>query len=93
MVADQLASRGLTIAAHLAIGGEDSEAGAWLDIASRQAVGAGRFTARHLIGVGEWLVGGWCLLIAGRFILDPLWRSVLLDSPLAALGRLISGLP
>ncbi len=50
-------------------------------------------TGRHLAVLGENLMLIWCFAIACRMLFDPLWRSVAMDSPLAAFGRLISGMP
>ena len=50
-------------------------------------------TGRHLAVAGENLMLIWCFAIAGRILFDPLWRSVLVDSPLAAFGRLVTGMP
>ncbi len=50
-------------------------------------------TGRHLAVLGENLLLIWCFAIACRMLFDPLWRSVAMDSPLAAFGRLITGMP
>lgn len=50
-------------------------------------------TGRHLAVLGENLMLIWCFAIACRLLFDPLWRSVAMDSPLAAFGRLITGMP
>lgn len=65
----------------------------WLDVASRRANEASRRTGRHLIQIGEWVLGFWILFIGLRIIADPMWRNILLESPLAAFGRVLVGLP
>ena len=50
-------------------------------------------TGRHLAVIGENLMLIWCFAIACRMLFDPLWRSVAMDSPLAAFGRLVTGMP
>ena len=50
-------------------------------------------TGRHLAAVGENLMLLWCFAITCRMLFDPLWRSVAMDSPLAAFGRLVTGMP
>ena len=50
-------------------------------------------TGRHLAVLGENLLLIWCFAIACRVMFDPLWRSVAMESPLAAFGRLVTGMP
>jgi hypothetical protein len=50
-------------------------------------------TARRLNRFSEWAVTFWVVIATGRFFLDSLWRDVLVESPLAALGRLMAGMP
>ncbi len=50
-------------------------------------------TGRHLGSIGESLLLIWCVAIACRILFDPLWRSVAMESPLAAFGRLVTGMP
>ncbi len=50
-------------------------------------------TGRHLGQVGEVMLLIWCVAITCRMLFDPLWRSVVMDSPLAAFGRLVTGMP
>lgn len=50
-------------------------------------------TGRHLAVLGENLMLIWCFAITCRILFDPLWRSVAMDSPLAAFGRLVTGMP
>ncbi len=50
-------------------------------------------TGRHLGVIGENLMLIWCFAITCRLLFDPLWRSVAMDSPLAAFGRLVTGMP
>ncbi len=92
-VVDLLATAGLDVATKLRLPADQIESTDWVEIAGRQVAGTARRTARHLIALSECVLGLWCLAIAARFALDPLWRSLLFDSPLAAFGRLVSGLP
>ncbi len=43
--------------------------------------------------LSEWAITFWVVIAIGRFFLDSVWRDVLVDSPLAALGRLVTGMP
>jgi hypothetical protein len=52
-----------------------------------------RRLTQQLLALSELVVMFWCLAIAIRVVLDPLWRAMLWESPLAALGRLFFGLP
>lgn len=92
-VAHQLTGRGLKIVSHIQLPTDQLESSDWLEMASQQASGAGRRTARHITLLAECGLALWFMLIVGRFMMDPIWRLVLLDSPLAAFGRLLSGLP
>ncbi len=92
-VAAQLASRGVEVVAQLQLPSDQLDSADWLEVASRQASGAGRRTGRNLVWLSEGILTAWCLLILARMMIDPMWRMVLIDSPLAAFGRLVSGLP
>lgn len=46
-----------------------------------------------LTRLGEWGLTFWVLIAASRFFLDSAWRDVLVNSPLAAFGRLLAGMP
>lgn len=50
-------------------------------------------TGRRLTRLSEWTLAFWVVLAVGRFFADALWRDVLVDSPLSALGRLMAGMP
>jgi hypothetical protein len=52
-----------------------------------------RWAIQKSLTLTEWIVMFWCMAIAIRLVLDPVWRTMLLDNPLAALGRLFVGLP
>ena len=52
-----------------------------------------RWLLQQSLAASELVVMFWCLAIAIRMVLDPLWRAMLWDNPLAALGRLFLGLP
>ncbi len=41
----------------------------------------------------EWVLWFWVYTLAIRLVLDSMWRQVLFDNPLAALGRILWGLP
>ncbi len=92
-VADQLAKAGIPKAASLQLSLDVNESSDWISYASLKASEASRKGGRNLILLSEAALAFWCLLIANRICLDPLWRGLLLDSPLAALARLFSGMP
>lgn len=48
---------------------------------------------RRLTRLSEWGLMFWVVIALGRFSIDTLWRDVLVESPLAALGRLLAGMP
>ncbi len=52
-----------------------------------------RWIVQKLQLTAEVVVLFWCMTLVIRICLDPLWRTMLWDSPLAALGRLFLGLP
>lgn len=92
-VARQLEHVGIVAAGKLTLadirgGNED-----WMERASASANTTGRRLARNLSLISEIVVGVWFALIVFRLVADPLWRNVLLESPLAALGRLLTGMP
>lgn len=92
-VARQLEHVGIIAAGKLTLadvrgGNED-----WMERASASANTTGRRLARNLSLISEIVVGVWFALIVFRLVADPLWRTVLLESPLAALGRLLTGMP
>lgn len=92
-VARQLGHVGVPAVGKLEIadvrGGNDD----WMERASTGVNTTGRRLARNLTTVSEACVGFWIVVILVRLASDPLWRTVLLESPLAALGRLIVGMP
>lgn len=92
-VAEQLSRMGVPVTGAVKIGADDTEQSDWMDFAKRQASKATRQAGRHLTRNSEWALWFWVYMIAIRFVLDSMWRSVLLESPLAALGRVIVGLP
>jgi hypothetical protein len=92
-VAEQLAAIGLKVVSRIQLPADQIDSADWLELAGQQASGAGRRTARHLILVAEGCLAFWLVLIVARGLFDPLWRFMLLDSPLAAFGRLVSGMP
>lgn len=92
-VAQQLVSQGLPVVATVQLPSDELDSTDWLELAGRQASGAGRKTAKNLTLLSEAVVTVWCVAILARFLFDPLWRQVLIDNPLAAFSRLIAGLP
>jgi hypothetical protein len=52
-----------------------------------------RRLVQQSLALSEFVVLFWCLAIGIRMVLDPLWRAMLWENPLAALGRLFVGLP
>lgn len=93
VVANQLAADGLAVIDRLNLGGVVSDPEDWFEATSRTAAMLSRRFARGMTSISEWALMIWCCGIAIRFILDPLWRNVLVESPLAGLGRLVIGLP
>lgn len=66
------------------------------DVADRARLNAsklGRFIGARIQRIGEWALWFWVYMITFRLVLDPMWRSVLFESPLAALGRVLVGMP
>ncbi len=92
-VAHQLTFEGIPVVGRFELPVAETEQPDWIEIASRQAGSASRRVASQLTRLSEWALGFWCVLIVGRLALDPMWRSVLIESPLAALGRLVVGMP
>ncbi len=87
-VAEELAQDSIPLAATLQLPRKVDD-GAPTPGDSRPVIRAGRPLTR----LSEWAVTFWVVLAVGRFFLDSVWRDVLVDSPLAALGRLMSGMP
>jgi len=88
-VAEQLALDSIPIAGTLrlpAVGGEN-------DVAVLIPEKLVKRTAHRVTRISEWAVTFWVIIATGRFFLDSLWRDVLVESPLAALGRLMAGMP
>lgn len=92
-VATLLASRDLPTIGKVELTGDQIESSDWLELASRQASSTGRTAARNLTSLSELVIGFWCILILLRAAFDTHWLSLFLESPLGALGRLLSGLP
>ena len=89
-VAKQLAMEGLPVVAELKlapIGPEPISRTSGFTSALKNTLG------RHLGNVGEGLLMIWCVAITCRILFDPLWRNVAIESPLAAFGRLVTGMP
>lgn len=92
-VANQLALQGLPVAGRVCVPTIHIYDGDWMNQTSEHATVVGRGVARHLLQIGEGVVAFWFILLMIRFLLDPMWRSVLADSPLHALARILVGLP
>ena len=93
-VALQLARDGLPCVGNVVLPGADEAAG--IPIARRLVTGIRNLPkqfAQRFSRLSELALIAWCGLIVFRLLADPLWRDVLASSPLAAFGRLISGLP
>lgn len=86
-VAEDLACDSIPLAGTLQLS-QDDEVGS-----SDQPANAPQVQARRLNRLSEWAVTFWAVLAVGRFFFDSVWRDVLIDSPLAALGRIMSGMP
>lgn len=90
-VASSLHVLGLPVLGHVQLRNSLEHAG---DVSlARRISNARRWLLRQSQAVSEVVVLFWCLAIAIRMVLDPLWRAMLWDNPLAALGRLFIGLP
>lgn len=92
-VAQQLAKLGIPLVGQMSVPGHELASGDWIDTVSRKASQTGRKAARHLTRVAEVTLALWVILIVCRVIGDGMWRSVFWDSPLAAFGRLLLGMP
>lgn len=92
-VADQLAKVGIPRVADLELNLDANDSSDWISIASQRATEASRKGGRNLVMLSEAALALWCLLIVARLGIDPLWRGLMLDSPLAALARLFTGMP
>ncbi len=89
-VAKQLAIDGLPVVVALKLaplGPETTSRTTGFVTAMKNTVG------RHLSNLGEGLLMIWCVTITCRILFDPLWRTVAIESPLAAFGRLVTGMP
>jgi hypothetical protein len=92
-VSVQLSRAGIPVVAHVQVTCDQLDSTDWLALASEKASSVTRTGRRNLILFSEVVLGLWCLMIVGRLVLDPLWRSFLVESPLGALGRLFTGMP
>jgi hypothetical protein len=92
-VAAQLSREGLPEVAHVQLSSDQLESTDWLALAGQKASTAGRTGGRNLVLLSESFLALWCVVILGRICFDPLWRGLLVDSPLGALGRLLTGMP
>jgi hypothetical protein len=93
-VAAELSRDGLPCVASLVLPGSSSAEGSGIARGLVDTVAElPRRVARRFARLNELTLLGWCGLIGFRFIAEPMWRDMLTHSPLAAFGRLISGLP
>lgn len=60
---------------------------------TRRFVDVRRWLMQQCLALAELVVLFWCLAILIRMILDPLWRGLVWENPLAGLARLFVGLP
>jgi hypothetical protein len=92
-VAAQLSRAGLPEVARVQLSSDQLDSSDWLARAGQRASTAGRTSGRNLVLLSESMLALWCAIIVGRICFDPLWRSLLIDSPLGAFGRLLAGMP
>lgn len=92
-VAEQLQREGVPVIGQIELPADHVEQNPWMETTTRRAGMASRRAARNLTRVSEWALGFWVLVIVARLALDPLWRGLFIESPLAAFGRLLTGLP
>lgn len=93
LVASKLALSGLPVVGEVRMKEQAADETDWLEFATRKASSYSRRVARQLTRVSEWALWIWVYMIAARLVLDSMWRDVLFESPLAALGRVITGMP
>ncbi|MFO1063915.1 MAG: hypothetical protein U0892_08640 [Pirellulales bacterium] len=67
--------------------------GDWIERTAAGAETLRRTAIRRLTAVCEFTLMFWCTALVVRAALDPLWRILLFDNPLAALSRMIIGMP
>lgn len=91
-VAQELAEDGIPTVGHVDLKSNDVPS-TWTEAAANGARIAGRKTAARLLRLSEWVVMSWAVLIIARFFLDSVWRDMFISNPLAALGRILLGMP
>lgn len=84
-VAEQLALDNIPIAGFLVLQDFNTS-----PTASGQLIRNG---GRRMGRISEWILSGWIVIALTRFFFDSIWRDVLVHSPLAALGRMLTGMP
>jgi hypothetical protein len=87
-VAEQLALDSLPIAGRLVLSKSEHQT----TIASNGPTNVVR-AGLGLTRLAEYALTFWVVIAVGRFFLDSVWRDVLVNSPLAALGRMLAGMP
>ncbi len=92
-VASQLSDSGVPLLTSVHLDDRYAASDDWTDQLHKYASLARRFFATRIVRLSEWALWFWVYMIAFRLVLDPMWRSVLLESPLAALGRVLVGMP
>lgn len=92
-IAQQLANEGIPSAGRISLPSEDDDSKGKISRLIKSTRSLGRLAACNLTKIGEFALGFWVLFIVLRLITDSMWRSVLVENPLAAFGRVIIGLP
>lgn len=87
-VAEQLALHSVPTAGRLVISKSDHQTA----ISSTGPLTVARI-GHGLTRIGEWGLTFWVIIAVSRFFLDAIWRDVLINSPLAAFGRMLAGMP
>lgn len=92
-IAAELSLQGLPTAGTVELAHFERDDDAMPERFGRVCAYAGKWMGRNMITVGEVVMGCWALLAVGRCLLDPIWRAVLMESPLIALSHLWIGMP
>lgn len=91
--ASELALQGLPVSGAVTLPHHEKNDDGWQDRLKQRVHMAGQWLGRNLILVSEIVIGCWAFLVLVRIVFDPIWRSVLWDSPLIALSHLLVGMP
>ncbi|MEO8269327.1 MAG: hypothetical protein ABI557_06385 [Aureliella sp.] len=87
-VAEQLALDSVPIAGRLVLAKSEHQT----SISSSGPTTLAR-AGHRLTQFAEYALTFWVIIAIARFFLDSVWRDVLVNSPLAALGRMLAGMP